>query len=771
MKCLKCGAELLDDAKFCFNCGTKVENNKLFCRECGARLKDNAKYCEECGAKVDVDDIEEKKNNDNISKTYDGIEIDGNELVSEDNIHNTKMIKSEKLSLTAEQIDEENKDSNDNNTKYNETEAFENNFEGLYQGMNKIKGKVTKSFDDISKIEGKNPNFKKWIIEGIIFIISMVSYYLVFNPCLAIGQVLFGFAVTLLCIVLVAIITQFKNKRDGLDSNANSNVIGCYNKIEKYMLKRKIVIIIAACIVIIGTLLSGGIFAYVKNNPKVALPVSSKEAKQQQYTVIADKFRSAGFEKIQYKDIDVDSSEELKKSGQIIDVSVNGENDFTKNDKYRVNAIVSIKYYTDKKTSSGLESKEFEGKEFSEVKSELEKQGFSDIQYDEINEINNIADKGKVIKVTIAGKNTFKKSDIFDKSDVVIISYYSAKNEVKIKVACNENLILNKYDVDVYVDNNELEYIEHGHEGSYTLELETGKHTIRFVDRKDSSIDGKTEFSVDSDSKFKYIITCRTEQIDVENIKYLKVPITSDEAEEYDYNALKTLFENCGFKNVSVKATNDLNVDKIVDENKVASVKIGKKESFNKNDDVLENAKIVISYHSPIEVELPEYYNCNYNDYINKLKELGFADIQTDTNTVSDASDDSVVNKVKTTEKTVYAGDKMPITTKLIVVYNIAEQTQNNDENSQGNISASNGLSDSTALYTLSEYVKKDYPLKIKVHYITGCLNCEKQSDGTYFIKCMGTVKNQYGKKTDCTIEGYVGGNDDSPYVISYEVY
>ncbi|MBR5983658.1 MAG: zinc-ribbon domain-containing protein [Bacteroidales bacterium] len=53
MKCLKCNAEIADNAKFCPICGAKVEiENK--CPNCGATVEKNAKFCVKCGTKIDV---------------------------------------------------------------------------------------------------------------------------------------------------------------------------------------------------------------------------------------------------------------------------------------------------------------------------------------------------------------------------------------------------------------------------------------------------------------------------------------------------------------------------------------------------------------------------------------------------------------------------------------------------------------------------------------------------------------------------------------------
>ena len=53
-KCLRCGAELSDHAKFCDKCGTAVPDQPqtLYCQKCGAKLELGTKFCGNCGTPV-----------------------------------------------------------------------------------------------------------------------------------------------------------------------------------------------------------------------------------------------------------------------------------------------------------------------------------------------------------------------------------------------------------------------------------------------------------------------------------------------------------------------------------------------------------------------------------------------------------------------------------------------------------------------------------------------------------------------------------------------
>ncbi len=54
-RCLNCGSELPDHAKFCNKCGTPAPEQKseLFCSKCGTKLEAGTKFCSRCGAPVE----------------------------------------------------------------------------------------------------------------------------------------------------------------------------------------------------------------------------------------------------------------------------------------------------------------------------------------------------------------------------------------------------------------------------------------------------------------------------------------------------------------------------------------------------------------------------------------------------------------------------------------------------------------------------------------------------------------------------------------------
>ena len=56
-KCVACGAQLEQGAKFCPECGAKTEEAASAapkaCPQCGTELEGATKFCPQCGAKLD----------------------------------------------------------------------------------------------------------------------------------------------------------------------------------------------------------------------------------------------------------------------------------------------------------------------------------------------------------------------------------------------------------------------------------------------------------------------------------------------------------------------------------------------------------------------------------------------------------------------------------------------------------------------------------------------------------------------------------------------
>ena len=53
MKCIKCGLEIPETAKYCPACGQKNDGFPLFCMHCGSKVDETMKFCENCGKPIE----------------------------------------------------------------------------------------------------------------------------------------------------------------------------------------------------------------------------------------------------------------------------------------------------------------------------------------------------------------------------------------------------------------------------------------------------------------------------------------------------------------------------------------------------------------------------------------------------------------------------------------------------------------------------------------------------------------------------------------------
>lgn len=86
--------------------------------------------------------------------------------------------------------------------------------------------------------------------------------------------------------------------------------------------------------------------------------------------------------------------------------------------------------------------------------------------------------------------------------------------DVTIKISFRENLILNKYDVNLLLDGKQKAAMAHGKGAEFVTKLEKGEHTMRFVNTTDTSVYGETKFTVEGETSVS--VNIRTEEDHVE---------------------------------------------------------------------------------------------------------------------------------------------------------------------------------------------------------------------------------------------------------------
>ena len=93
------------------------------------------------------------------------------------------------------------------------------------------------------------------------------------------------------------------------------------------------------------------------------------------------------------------------------------------------------------------------------------------------------------------------------------------KFTVQVEIACEENLLFSRYDVNIFIDGELLGTLEHGATDTYTAELVEGEHTLKAEKEDESVVDGTVEFEVSENTELSYQLSLSRDQIEIEKIE------------------------------------------------------------------------------------------------------------------------------------------------------------------------------------------------------------------------------------------------------------
>ena len=119
------------------------------------------------------------------------------------------------------------------------------------------------------------------------------------------------------------------------------------------------------------------------------------------------------------------------------------------------------------------------------------------------------------------------------------------KFAVQVEIACEENLLFSRYDVNIFIDDELLGTLEHGATDTYTVELVEGEHTLKAEKEDESDVDGTVEFEVSENTELSYQLSLSRNQIEIEKIeKEQDVPQKEEKIDEESTKKIKDTEEN-----------------------------------------------------------------------------------------------------------------------------------------------------------------------------------------------------------------------------------
>lgn len=249
------------------------------------------------------------------------------------------------------------------------------------------------------------------------------------------------------------------------------------------------------------------------------------------------------------------------------------------------------------------------GKEYTDIEDRFRTLGFENITIEKLCDLQiTETDKVNTIEsVIIDGNADFTQNLKFDiSSEVVIRCHTLEKYDVRILVDFMSNLIFNKYNVKLLLDDEEIETLKHGEGADLTLAVEPGEHTITFRSAESSSVKGIVDLTVDCDIEVAYKISCSGDEVTVETMYTdrkielsdgeTKINVSASEYKHKNYQEVSEELKLLGFTNIEHEVLYDI-VFGITSEGDVESVSIAGNKEFTIGDIFPKDASVVITYH------------------------------------------------------------------------------------------------------------------------------------------------------------------------------
>lgn len=89
--------------------------------------------------------------------------------------------------------------------------------------------------------------------------------------------------------------------------------------------------------------------------------------------------------------------------------------------------------------------------------------------------------------------------------------------QTTITVVCQENKFMNKYDLNVYIDDKLVMVVSHGQTASENFDLTVGNHMLRITDSSSETLSYYTSFSIEQATRLNFNVKCNSKELVVTN--------------------------------------------------------------------------------------------------------------------------------------------------------------------------------------------------------------------------------------------------------------
>ena len=313
--------------------------------------------------------------------------------------------------------------------------------------------------------------------------------------------------------------------------------------------------------------------------------------------------KEAGFSEFQLTTVDDLTSSSDIADGTVESVLINDTEKYTTQTEFEKNSQVVIIYHNIPKITVPFSSSDASTEQYMDVGKAFFDAGFRSIETDEIYDLPAGSESKTVL--TAEGRPVEKDTSIpFDSKIQVIEHFPTSEYVTDITLNCRSNLLFNKYDVAIILDETDLGTLPHGGSATHHLTLPAGHHKLIFTKVDDSSITGAAEFEVTSDTEATYRVWCDFNEIDITQTDFtlaltdelVLMPFSSSHYLRKDYHEVVKELVKLGFAQVNAEKTTDpfWGVDAV---NSCVRISIGNIEEYQHDELILKSKPVTVYYH------------------------------------------------------------------------------------------------------------------------------------------------------------------------------
>ncbi len=331
-------------------------------------------------------------------------------------------------------------------------------------------------------------------------------------------------------------------------------------------------------------------------------PKSSSEYVGMDYVQAEAALRQAGFQQIIIVPVDdINSSSEIN-DGAVESVRINGLDEYTTSTEFTFEDEVVISYHRIPKIPVPMSLSDAASENYMDVGRVFHGAGFS-VETDEVYDLP--AGTGYKTIITANGRSLQNEAELPFDAEIQVIGHFPAPEyPVVISIEFVSNLLFNKYDVIVKLDDSVLGTLPHGEDVAYSTSLLSGTHRLVFENSKDSNVTGSIDFFVDSGTTVNYRISCDRKVVNVNEGEVtrvltddnLQMPYSASHYLRKNYQEVKSELEALGFGYVSLKPTTDAfwAPDEV---NSVVGIEINNVSEFDRNQVFNKAVPVTLYYH------------------------------------------------------------------------------------------------------------------------------------------------------------------------------